>query len=187
MSGAQPTPQEATPRVWGLLAEFDAVGPFLAAAARVREAGFTRFDGHSPIPVHGLDEAMGIRPSKIPLVALAGGVTGAGSALLLQWWTNAVNYPLRIAGKPFFGLPANIPITFELTVLLAAIGAVAALIIANGWPQLYHPLLTSERFRHATSHKFFISIEAADPRFELERTREFLEELGSSAVEVVEE
>ncbi|MEW6337972.1 MAG: DUF3341 domain-containing protein [Acidobacteriota bacterium] len=175
------------PKLYGLLAEFDSVGKLLAAAERVREAGFTRFDAHSPIPVHGLDEAMGIRPSRLPLLVLGGGASGLGAGLLLQWWTNAVDYPFMISGKPLFGLPAAIPVTFELTILLSALGVVGGLVVANGWPQFHHPLFASERFRRATTDRFFVSVEAADPRFELETVRGLLESAGASHVEEVED
>jgi len=172
--------------LFGLVAEFETVEAVLHAAEQVRASGFTRFDVHSPIPIHGLDEAMGIRMSRLPWIAAGGGAAGAGVALLLQWWTNAVDYPYIISGKPFFGLPANIPVTFELTVLFASIGAVFGMLIANGLPQLYHPLFRVDRFRRATTDRFFVSIEASDPRFDPERTRELLAGLGSVAVEDVE-
>lgn len=186
MSAHADTAQSSGTALFGLLAEFDTVEAVLHAAERVREAGFTRFDVHSPIPIHGLDEAMGIRMSRLPWVVAAGGAAGACSALLLQWWTNAIDYPYIISSKPFFGLPANIPVTFELTVLLASIGAVFGMLISNGLPQLYHPLFKVERFRRASNDRFFVSIEASDPRFDLERTRELLSGLGTLAVEEVE-
>lgn len=175
------------PRLFGLLAEFAAVDPLLAAAARIRSEGFVKFDVHSPIPVHGLDEAMGIKPGRIPLVVLAGGVMGACAGLGMQWWMNAVDYPFLISGKPMFGLPAAIPIGFELTVLFASLGAVAALFVLNGWPQPHHPLFAVERFARATTDRFFISIEAADPAFDRERTAALLASLGATVVEAVEE
>jgi Alternative complex III, ActD subunit len=172
--------------LFGLLAEFDTVDGLLEAAEGVRDAGYTQFDAHTPMPVHGLEEAMGIRMSKLPWVVLGGGAFGCCGALLLQWWTNGVNYPFMISGKPLFGLPANIPITFELTVLFAAFGAVIGLIVANGWPQLYHPLFRSPRFRRATDDRFFISIAATDPRFERAKTAALLTSLGAAHVEEVE-
>jgi len=186
MSRAKLAAVEAAPAYWGLLAEFDTVEKLLAAAEAVRRAGYTKFDAHSPIPVHGLDEAMGIRSTRLPIVVLLGGAAGCAGGLLLQWWTNAVNYPFLISGKPLFGLPAAIPVAFESTVLLAALGAVGGLFVANGWPQFFHPVLRSERFRAATDDTFFISIEAADPRFDVAATRALLESLGSRAVEEVE-
>jgi hypothetical protein len=177
--------EHAAPAPWGVLAEFATVEDLLFAAREVRGEGYTRFDAHTPIPVHGLDEAMGIRATRIPWVVLGGGAAGLALALLMQWWMNAADYPFFVAGKPLFALPPAIPISFELTVLLAAVGAVAALFVANGWPELYHPLLGSRRFRRATSDRFFISIEAGDPRYDPERTPRFLEALGATAVEEV--
>lgn len=171
--------------VWGLLAEFDNVDAVLAAAEKVRNAGFSRWDVHSPIPIHGLDEAMGIRPTWIPVGVLAGGVVGALAGLGLQWATNAFDYPFLISGKPFFGLPVAIPVTFELTILLAALGAVGGLFVACGWPQLHHPLFSSERFARASSDRYFISIEAADPRFDPTKTAWLLEDAGAKGVEEV--
>jgi hypothetical protein len=178
-------PGAGTP-LYGLLAEFDTVPILLPAVRAVRQAGFTKFDVHTPIPIHGLDEAMAIRPSRLPYLVLGGGCAGATAGLLLEWWTNAVDYPFHISGKPFFGLPAAIPVTFELTILLAALGAVAGLFVANGWPRWHHPLFAVDRFRRATNDRYFVSVEAADPRFHRERTRELLESLGAVAVEEVQ-
>ncbi len=173
---------------WGYLAEFDSVDALLAACEKVRDAGFVKFDAFAPFPIHGLDEAMGIRTSRLPAVVLGGGVTGAGAALLLQWWTNAVDYPYRISGKPFFGLPVAIPITFELTILLAAVGGFVGLMIANRLPQLYHPVFESARFRaRATTDRFYVAVRADDPRFDPDGTRSFLEAAGARSVERLEE
>ncbi len=172
--------------IGGLLAEFDSVPAVLAATEKVREAGFTHFDVHTPIPIHGLDEAMGLRASRLPLLALAGGVTGATAGLGLQWFTNAFDYPLLISGKPLFGLPAAIPVTFELTVLFASLAAVIGLFVFNRWPQLHSPLFSCERFLRASDDRFFISIGAEDPLFDRERTRELLSSLGARYVEEVE-
>jgi hypothetical protein len=180
-------PAVGAPRLWGLLAEFDRVETVLAAAEAVRAAGYRRFDVHTPIPIHGLDEAMGIRPTPIPWLVLGGGATGAALGLGLQWFTNAFDYPFLISGKPLFGLPAAIPVTFELTVLLAALGAVGFLFVFAGWPRWHHPLFASERFRRASDDRFFVTVEAADERFDAVRCRELLETLGAVAVEEVAE
>lgn len=172
--------------LWGFVAEYETVPAVLAAAERVRDAGYTYFDVHTPIPIHGLDEAMGIRVSRLPWVVLGGGATGASLGLALQWWTNAVDYPFIISAKPYFGLPAAIPVTFELTVLLAAIGAFVGMLVANGLPQLYHPLFRVDRFRRATNDRFFLSVEARDPRFDPRLTRQLLEATGGRPVLEVE-
>ncbi|MBI5869275.1 MAG: DUF3341 domain-containing protein [candidate division Zixibacteria bacterium] len=171
--------------IFGLLAEFQTVPQLMAAAEKVRDAGYTHWDSHTPFPVHGLSDAMGLKPTRLPYVVLAGGLTGGTVGLAMQWWMNAIDYPLIISGKPLFSIPANIPVMFELTVLCAAIGAFLGMLVMNGLPALYHPLLTNDRFRRATADRFFISIEADDPKFDAERTAGFLRSLGSSAVEEV--
>jgi hypothetical protein len=130
---------------------------------------------------------MGIRGTRLPFLVLGGGLTGLGLATLMQWWMNAVDYPFQISGKPLFGLPANIPIMFELTVLFSAFATFFGMWGLNGMPKLYHPLFTSRRFRRATQDRFFIVIEARDPQFDAERTRAFLASLGGSVVEAVDE
>ena len=171
-------------RQWGYLAEFDSVDTLLAAVGKVREAGFVRFDAFSPFPIHGLDEAMGIRTSRLPLVVLGGGITGACAGLLLQWWTNGFDYRYLVSGKPFFGLPVAIPVTFELTVLLSAVGAFVGLMVANRLPELYHPVFANAAFRaRATTDGFFVAVEAGDPRFDATGTRSFLEGLGAVRVD----
>jgi hypothetical protein len=134
-----------------------------------------------------MDDAMGIKGTQLPLIVLAGGLTGCGLALLMQWWMNAVDYPFLISGKPLFGLPANIPVVFELTVLFSALATFFGMWGLNGMPRLYHPLLTSERFRRVTSDRFFIVIEAQDRRFDPDQTRQFLASLGGSGVEEIRE
>ncbi len=178
----------AGPMRWGYLAEFDSVGALLAAVEKVRDAGFVKFDAFAPFPIHGLDESMGIRTSRLPLVVLAGGIAGAAAALFMQWWMNAFDYRYIISGKPFFGLPVAIPITFELTILLAAIGGFVGLIVANRLPELYHPVFESARFRaRATTDGFFIAVQADDPRFDPAGTRSLLEGAGARQVEELED
>jgi hypothetical protein len=174
-------------RLYGLLVEFDDPNTLVAACEMVRDTGFQKWDAHTPFPLHGMDEAMGIRGTRLPLIVLAGGICGCGLALLMQWWMNAVDYPFLISGKPYFGLPANIPITFELTVLVSALSTFFGMWGLNGMPRLYHPLFRSRNFRRTTSDRFFIVIEAADPKFDAQRTREFLSTLGGVSIEAVEE
>lgn len=174
-------------RLHGLLVEFEDVDSFVSAVEKVRNAGYRRWDAHSPFPVHGMDDAMGIKGTQLPWLVLVCGVIGCALALLMQWWMNAYDYPIVISGKPLFGLPAAIPVTFELTVLLSALGAVLGMLALNNLPQWHHPLLGNRRFRRATSDRFFIVIEARDPAFDRERTAALLASLGGSAVEAVEE
>jgi hypothetical protein len=134
-----------------------------------------------------MDAAMGIRGTRLPLLILGGGLTGFCLALLMQWWMNAVDYPLVISGKPLFGLPAAIPVTFELTILFSALTTFFGMWGLNGMPRLYHPLFKSHRFLRATSDRFFIAIDAADPLFDPRETRVFMESLGGTALEELEE
>ena len=171
---------------YGLLAEFATPAELMRAAVGVRDAGYTRWDCHTPFPVHGLDRAMGLPDTRLPWLVLGGGIAGAGLGLWLQWWTNAHDYPLLVSGKPLWSIPANIPVMFELTILLAALSAVAALFLFNRLPRFYHPVFQSERFRRATNDRFFVAIEAADPRFDPQRTERLLRDLGSAHVEWLE-
>ena len=172
---------------YGLLAEFDSAETLLSAARRIRQAGYTRWDAHSPFPVHGLDAAMGIGPTRLPWIVLAAAIAGLAGAAGLQWWTSAVDYPLRISGKPFFSLPAFVPVMFELTVLLGAFGAFLGMLVLNGLPRFYHPVFRCERFRRATDDRFFVTIEASDARYDPHETPGFLMSLGAVHVEVLED
>lgn len=171
----------------GLMVEFDSVDALLHGAKRVRDAGYTDWDAYSPFPVHGLDQAMGMKRTRLPLLVFMCGFAGAVTGLILQWWTNAVDYPFIVSGKPLFSLPANIPVIFELTILFAAFGAFFGMIVFNGLPALYHALFTSRRFRRATSDRFFICIEATDPGFDAAATRKLLDSIGGTNIEEVED
>jgi hypothetical protein len=172
---------------YGLLAEFPDEGTLKEAAQRVRDEGFRRWDCFSPYPVHGLDKAMGLRDTRLPWVVLVGGILGAASAILMQWWMNAVDYPFVIGGKPLFGLAAQIPIAFELTVLFSALACVVALLAFNKLPRFHHPAFRSNRFRRVTNDKFFLIVQAADPRFDAVRTADLLSSLGAAHVEWLED
>ena len=171
---------------YGILAEFATPADLYHACERVRDAGFTRWDAHTPFPVHGLEGAMGIRRSPLPWIVLVMGLTGAAFGFGLQWWVHASAYPLVISGKPFFSWPAFIPITFELGVLFAAFGAVLGMLGLNRLPMHHHPLFQSKVFEHVTDDAFFISIESWDPRFDQSATRKLLESLGARSVELLE-
>lgn len=176
-----------SPKLWGYLVEFDNVADLLQGAERIRDAGYRRWDCHTPFPVHGLNDAMGLRPTILPWLVFGAGLTGAAVGLAMQYWTNAVDYPFIISGKPLFSVPANIPITFELTILFSAITAFVGMLALNNLPQWYHALFRSSRFRRVTTDRFYISVEAADPKFDPERTRELLDSLGGAPAEAVEE
>ncbi len=172
---------------YGVLAEFDAASDLYQACERVRDAGFTRWDAHTPFPVHGLERAMGLKPSILPWFVLIAGLTGAGAGLLMQWWMAAVDYKLVIGGKPFFSWQAFVPIIFELMVLFAAGGAVLSLLHLCKLPRFHHPLFAVSRFERATDDRFFIAIEASDPKFDPTRTPMLLKQAGAAHVEMVDE
>ncbi len=177
----------ANATLYGLMTEFDSASLLMEAVRKVRDEGFVKWDVHTPFPVHGMDDAMGIRGTRLPFLVLASGATGLGLATLMQWWMNAVDYPFIISGKPLFGIPANVPVMFELTVLLSAFACFFGMWILNGLPRWYHPLFTNRRFRRATQDRYFIVIEAQDPKFSLENTRNFMISLGGMVVEEVNE
>ncbi len=181
------------------LVEFDSADGLLAAAERVRDAGYTKWDTHSPYPIHGIDAAMGIRHTRLPWIVLLLGAIGCATGLLLQWWTNAAHptdfprvpvnfqgYTYLISGKPIFSLPANIPVIFELTVLLAALAAVIGMLAMNNLPRHHHALLAQPRFRRATRDRFFLCVDAADPQFDAAQTPQFLATLGGTGVWPIE-
>ncbi len=172
--------------VHGIIGEFDTPEALLEAVKAMRERGYTRLDAYTPFPVHGMDKALGARRSRLGLVSLAGGVLGASAALLLQWWTGAVDYPLVIGGKPFFAFEFSIPVTFELTVLFAAFGTVLGMLAFNGLPRLYHPAFNYSRFRGATDDRFLLAVNATDPKFDSEKTLMLMRSLGAAHPEVVE-
>ena len=171
---------------FGVLAEFPSPAALYHACERVRDAGYTRWDAHSPFPVHGLERAMGLRRSRLPWIILIAGLTGAVLGFGLQWWVHASAYPLVISGKPYFAWPAFIPITFELGVLFGALGAVVGMLAMNRLPMHYHPLFHSKVFERVTDDAFFISIESWDPKVDAAGTRSLLEGLGARSVELVE-
>ncbi len=171
--------------LYGVLAEFDTPGELNEAARRVRDAGYTDFDCYSPFPVHGIDSAMGIKRTMLPLVIFGGGAVGTISGLLLQWYCNAYSWGWNISGKPTWSIPANIPIAYELTILLAVFCSFFGMWMANKLPQVWHPLFRSERFGRVTDDGFFVGIEAKDRRFDPEKTKKLLEDAGAIAIENV--
>jgi hypothetical protein len=183
--GAEPDVE--TPELVGVLGEFDNVDKVVRAAQMVRRAGFTRWDVHTPFPIHGIDYAMGIKPTILPWIVLCMGLFGLAGGILLQWYVNAYDYQFVISGKPFWSLPANIPVAFECTILCSAYTAVFGMLALNKLPMLYNPLFKIDRFRRVTQDRFFVAIDASDPRFDERRVTEFLNKLGALAVERVED
>lgn len=182
-----PTVPPEPPVLVGLVGEFADVDSVVAAARQLRDMGFNRWDVHSPFPIHGIDQAMGIRPTILPWIVLGAGLTGLLCALALQWYTNVFDYVFQVSGKPPFKLPAFVPIMFELTILLAALTAFFGMLALNRLPKLYNPLLKSARFRRVTNDRFFIVIDAADERFDPEKTASLLASLGAGNIEKVED
>ena len=175
-----------TPKLFGVMAEFSSASDLLHAAKEIRGKGFTRIEAYSPFPIHGLDNALGHPGSKVPWIVLAGGLTGAGGGMLLQWWTSAVEYPIRIAGKPFFSIPAFVPVTFELGVLFAAFAAILGMLALNRLPKPYDPVFRHSRFDRVTDDCFFLSIEATDPLFDRAGAQEALAKAGGTHIEGLE-
>jgi len=179
--------QTSGPAVYGLLAEFASAQQLLDAAHRVRAAGYARADAYSPFPIHGLAEALGFREHLVPKFVLAAGITGAAAGYGLEYWTQAIAYPLNIGGRPFFSWVSFIPPAFETTILFAAFTAALSMLALNGLPQPYHPVFNAARFKRASQDAFFLAIEAADPRFDMVKTRDFLQGLHPREVVTLEE
>jgi hypothetical protein len=179
--------EEERGRTWGLLAEFERPEELVAAAARAREAGYRRMDAYTPFPIHGLSDAMGFRPTKLPLIVLAGGLIGCMTALGMMWYSTTIHYPLNVGGRPLASWPMFIPITFELTVLFASLSAVFGMLGMNGLPMPYHPIFNAPRFAFASRDRFFLCIESRDALFDTGKVRTLLESLGAREVVEVEE
>jgi hypothetical protein len=178
---------EAGEEVHGVLAEYLTPAEVYHAAELVRDAGYTKWDVYAPFPIHGIEDAMGVEPTKLPLVVACGAFTGTGLALLMEWWMTAVDYPLVVQGKPYDSWEPFMPIIFEISVLLAAFTAILTMLAMNGLPRFYHPLFKKDRFLRVSQDRFAIAIEANDPRFDPHGTRRLLVETGAKAIELVEE
>jgi Alternative complex III, ActD subunit len=172
--------------IYGLMAEFLSAEELLEATEHVAGAGYREIDAYSPFPIEGLAEAIGFHRTILPVLVFCGGLLGTCTGFLLQWWPNVIGYPQNIGGKPLDSWPAFIPITFELTILFAALTTTFGMIALNGLPAPYHPVFNVERFAHASKDSFFLLIKSADPKFDAERTRQFLAELNPLEVSEVE-
>ena len=178
--------KQTRPPTYGLMAEFDDPNVVVAAAERTYEAGYRRIDAFSPYPIEALSEAIGVHKTKMPLIVLIGGILGFLGGYLMQYYVAVIDYPLNVGGKPMHSWPAFIPITFETTVLGAAIGAVFGMLALNGLPEPYHPVFNTPNFALATRDRFFLLVEATDPKFDREATASFLRSLNPREVTDVE-
>jgi hypothetical protein len=179
--------ETAKPPIYGLMAEFETPHELVDAARRARAEGYTRMDAYTPFPVEGLAEALELRGTKVPLIVLIGGIFGAAVGYSMQCYLTAVDYPLTVGGRPFYSWPSFIPITFEMTVLVAGLSAVLGMLALNGLPMPYHPVFNVPRFALASRDRFFLCIEATDPLFDRDGTRRFLERLLPRVVTEVEQ
>jgi hypothetical protein len=173
--------------LYGILAEFDTPTEMVDAARAIRDAGYTKTDAFSPFPLHEIDEALGIKRSILPYIVFGGGLTGLLTGLFLQIYVHAIDYPLNVGGRPYISLPSFVPPMYELTILFAGFAAVFGMLFLNGLPQPYHPLFNVPRFALATREKFFLVIEARDPKFDYEETRTFMQSLNPQEVFDVED
>ena len=173
---------------YGLLAVFDTPADAMHAAEKVRDAGYSKWDVHTPFPVHGMDAAMGLPNSKVGWFTFIGGATGYTTGMIMIWWMNAYDYKIVIGGKPMFSPFFSFPVSYELTILLASFGSLIGMFLLNRLPRLHHPLLKNRQFCLGATHdKFILVIETADPKFNAEETRKLLASAGSKHIEMVED
>jgi hypothetical protein len=178
---------DGTPQLHGVMAEFGTPAAFIAAAERAREAGYTRLDAFSPYPIEQVNDALDLPRTRLPWIVFFGGLTGTLAGYGLQYWSSVMAYPLNIGGRPLHSMPSFIIPAYETTILFAAFAAVIGMIVLNGLPRPYHPVFNVPQFVAATSDRFFLLIEARDPKFDISATRRFLEELGPIGVTDVPE
>ena len=171
--------------IYGLMAEFEDATSLVAATRRAHEQGYRRMDAYSPFPIEELHHALGSHQTKLPLIVLIGGLVGCLGGYALEYWSSVVAYPVNIGGKPLHSWPAFIPVTFETTILVAALSCVLGMLALNGLPQPYHPVFNVPRFALASRNRFFLCIESKDPKFDVEATRHFLETLEPREVTAV--
>ena len=169
----------ASPKPFGMVGFFETPAQIYHACESLRDAGYKAFDAHTPFPVHGLEQAMGLKRSRLPWIVLACAITGFSSALLMMVYMNVWDYPLVIGGKPFMTIPSYVPICFELTILFSAFGSFFGQWGLNGLPKFFDPIMQHPSFHRASDDRFFISVEAKDPNYDSNRTRQMLEGLGA--------
>jgi hypothetical protein len=174
-----------TTRIYGIMAEFDSASDLVAAARKTHEAGYRKIDAYSPFPVEELAEAIGFHSNRVAFVTLIGAITGGLTGYLMQYWMNAVDYPVIVGGKPPHSWPAFIPITFEMTILFGGIFAVLGMLALNGLPMPYHPVFNVPRFAMATKDRFFLIVFSTDPKYTPAGTKQFLESLVPRSISEV--
>jgi hypothetical protein len=182
---ADPVP--SAPALHGLMAEFESAEALVRAAHATHAAGYTKADAFSPFPIHGLAEALGFRERSVAPIVLGGGLTGLAVGYGLQYWSQVIEYPMNVGGRPYHAWVNFIPPAFETTILFAAFSAVIGMLVLNGLPQPYHPVFNVERFTRASQDAFFLVIEATDPAFDEHATRGFLSGLGAKNVVAVDD
>jgi hypothetical protein len=170
----------------GMLAAFASTEALIHAAEKMRDAGYKEFDCHSPFPIHGMDKAMGLKRSPLGFMVGAVAFCALTGASLMMWWMTSVDYPLVVSGKPYFSFQAYVPVAFALTILSSALTAVFGMFALNRLPRLHNPLFNSEQFNKVTDDGFYVSVLATDPKFDSEKTKQFLQSMGSTSVETVE-
>lgn len=172
---------------WGVVAEFDSAAAIYHACEKVTAEGYTRTDAHTPFPVHGLDKVLKQPESGLGWLVVCCGLTGIILAQLMMWWMNAYDYPIWVSGKQPYAWPSTIPITFEMMILLSGLGAVFGMFALNRLPRLHHPIFAHSTIHRVTDDRFFLSIEATDPKFDSLATMQFLQGIGGANVEVIED
>ncbi len=180
-----PEQAPAADQPFALVGTFDTPAALVHACEALRDQGYEKFDAHTPFPVHGLDRAMGMKASKVAWITLGAGLMGGLGGFALQMWTQGVDYPQNISGKPFFAFQAYVPVTFEATILCAALGTFLGMWALNRLPELFHPVHQAKHFPKVSDDKFLVSIEASDQKFERRKTAELLAGLGAKDVEEV--
>lgn len=173
------------PSIYGLMAEFETPTELVNACKAAYAEGYRDMDAYSPFPIEEASEAIGFHKTAVPLVTLTGGILGGLSGFALQYWINVIAYPLNIGGKPYDSWPSFIVPTFEMTILFAGIIGMLGMFALNGLPQPYHPVFNVDRFSNVTRNKFFLCVEATDPKFDLAGTQQFMQRLKPLSISEV--
>lgn len=177
---------ERISKIAGALAEFDTPASLIEAAKKMHEAGYVRFDCHSPFPIHGMDKAMGLKRSPLGFIVGGAAILGFSGIVWLMWWASTVAYPMVISGKPLFSYQAFMPVAFAITVLSSALAALFGMFVLNRLPQLFHPFFESEIFCKVSNDRFVLSVPSNDPKFDVNETKTLLQSIGGRNAEIVE-